>query len=67
MAEQLPPSLLIYFFSVSTFDYVIMLFFFVLPPFSRMSTGDSYSSYMNTLLLWKVFHQYRHFLWPTNY
>ena len=44
MAEQLPPSLLIYFFSVSTFDYVIMLFFFVLPPFSRMSTGDSYSS-----------------------
>ena len=30
MADQLPPSVLIYFFSVSTFDtYVIVIFFLV--------------------------------------
>ena len=34
MAEQLPPSVLIYFFSVSTFDtYVIMLYLFCSAPF----------------------------------
>ena len=33
MAEQLPPSVLIYFLSVSTFDYVIMLYFFCSAPF----------------------------------
>ena len=54
-------------FRPTLFTYVIMLYFFILPRFSRMSTGDSYSCYMNALLLWTVFHQYRHFLWPTNY